>query len=287
MLVDTPNIHQPTQHLVMRHGFTQSVRGYGQPLSDEQIRRTAPSVFAEKPWSGMTNKYLFIPTAQIVSAMRSEGFQVVQAMQGKVRIEGKGEFTKHLLRFALPQASEVRGSFPELVLINSHDGSSSYQLLMGLMRLICSNRLLIADNVTQLKFRHSKSLSDEIIEGTGTLVREVPRVSEQIEHLGTIQLHEQEAQAFAASAHAMRWGGGHAPVEAARLLERRRDGDIGRDLYTTLNVVQENIIKGGLYGRTSTNKRTTTRAVKSVNADVQLNMALSVLANELARHKAS
>jgi hypothetical protein len=278
-----------TSRLVMRHGFTNGVTARTpQPLSDEQIRRVAPSVFAENPWQGMTNKYLFIPTAEIVGEMRKEGFEVVQAMQGNVRIEGKGEFTKHLLRFALPQADEVVGSRPELVLINSHDGTSSYQLMLGFIRYICTNRLLIADNVTHLRFRHSRSLAAEILEGTGTLVREVPRVSEQVQRLAGIQLNEGEQQAFASAAHTLRWGGAHAPVQAADLLQRRRrEGDEGADLYTTLNVVQENIIMGGLAGKTATNKRTHTRAVAGVQANVHLNMALSTLAQELARHKAN
>lgn len=270
----------------MRHGMSNGIGNGRSPLSDDQIRKAAPSVFAETPWTAMTQKYLFIPTAEIVSAMRKEGFEVVQALQGNSRIEGKADFTKHMLRFALPQAEQVNGSVPELVLINSHDGTTSYRLMMGVFRMICKNGLLMASNVIEdLKFRHSKSLQDEIIEGTGTLVREIPRVNDQIERLSNIQLRPHESAAFAAAAHQLRWDG-PAPVEPAKLLNVRRYEDSASDLYTTLNVVQENLMKGGLSGKTATNKRTTTRAVQGVTENVRLNQALSVLADELAKHKA-
>lgn len=273
--------------LSFRHGMRQGVGNGRSPLSDDQIRRAAPSVFAEIPWTSMTSKYLFIPTAEIVSAMRKEGFEVVQALQGNSRIEGKAAFTKHMLRFSLPKAEQVHGSVPELVLINSHDGTTSYRLMMGVFRMICQNGLLMASNVIEdLRFRHSKSLADEIIEGTGTLVREVPRVNDQIEQLAQVRLLPHETAAFATAAHQLRWGDDHAPVDAVQLLQARRQADTTNDLYTTLNVVQENIMKGGLHGKTATNKRTTTRAVQGVTENVRLNQALSVLAAELAKHKA-
>ncbi len=272
--------------LRFRHGMKNGIGNGRTPLSDDQIKRVAPSVFAETPWTAMTNKYLFIPTGEIVSAMRQEGFEVVQALQGNTRIEGKGDFTKHMLRFALPQAQQVNGSVPELVLINSHDGTTSYRLMMGIFRMICQNGLLVASNVIEdLKFRHNKSLADEIIEGTGTLVREVPRVNDQIERLSGIQLRPAEAALFADTAHQLRWDG-HAPVGPAQLLQPRRREDTASDLYTTLNVVQENLMRGGLNGRTATNKRTTTRAVQGVTENVRLNQALAYLADEFAKLKA-
>jgi hypothetical protein len=66
-----------------------------QALSDDQIRRYAPSVFADRPWQAMSDLYSFVPTSDVVSAMRQNGFVPVKAMQSRTRIEGKGDFTKH------------------------------------------------------------------------------------------------------------------------------------------------------------------------------------------------
>lgn len=45
--------------------------------------------------------------------------------------------------------------------------------------------------------------------------------------------------------------------------------------------IQENLIKGGLSGRTSKGKRAHTRAVKSIDGDVKLNRALWVMAENM------
>ena len=106
-------------------------------LSLDQIRSTAPSVFAETPWEGTSLKYRFFPTVHVVEGLMQQGFLPVRAQQSRTRIEGKGDFTKHLLRFrhASMAASAVDSTVPEIVLVNSHDGSSSYHLSLGLYRV--------------------------------------------------------------------------------------------------------------------------------------------------------
>jgi hypothetical protein len=68
------------------------------------------------------------------------------------------------------------------------------------------------------------------------------------------------------------------PIAPAQLLAPRRREDTANDLWTTFNVVQENVIKGGLHGvgRDANNRRrrVTTRAVNGIDQDVKLNKAL-------------
>lgn len=45
--------------------------------------------------------------------------------------------------------------------------------------------------------------------------------------------------------------------------------------------IQENLIKGGLSGRTTKGKRAHTRAVKGIDGDVKLNRALWVMAENM------
>jgi hypothetical protein len=70
-----------------------------QTMTLEQIRRTAPSVFAERPWETMSERYRFFPTVHVVAGLMAQGFLPVRAQQSSSRIEGKGDFTKHMLRF--------------------------------------------------------------------------------------------------------------------------------------------------------------------------------------------
>jgi hypothetical protein len=80
-----------------------------------------------------------------------------------------------------------------------------------------------------------------------------------------------------------------APIRPEQLLLEHRYDDKGKDLWTTFNVVQENIMKGGLRGRkrdaNGRMRNTTTRPVKSIDRDVKLNKALWVLTEEMSRLK--
>jgi hypothetical protein len=113
--------------------------------------RVAPSIFAAQAYSGMSARYAFIPTITVVEKMRSEGFLPVAAMQSRTRIEGKQDFTKHLIRFRdvrngdAPAIRTLGEVYPELVLTNSHDGASAYKLDAGLFRLVCTNGMVVSD----------------------------------------------------------------------------------------------------------------------------------------------
>ena len=95
-------------------------------LSDDRIAYLAPSVFASQPVAGVSERYTFLPTSQILARMRSEGWAPVEARQQTVRVENRIGFQKHMLRFQRTELIAKAGEFtPELVLTNSHDRSVS------------------------------------------------------------------------------------------------------------------------------------------------------------------
>ncbi|MGP2417322.1 DUF932 domain-containing protein, partial [Pantoea ananatis] len=74
-------------------------------------------------------------------------------------------------------------------------------------------------------------------------------------------------------------------VTAENIIHPRRWHDKGTDLWTAFNIVQENLVKGGLSGRTEKGKRTTTRPVNGIDGDIKLNQALWKMAEEFAKLK--
>ncbi|HHG1925286.1 TPA: DUF932 domain-containing protein, partial [Klebsiella pneumoniae] len=70
------------------------------------------------------------------------------------------------------------------------------------------------------------------------------------------------------------------PVSIEQIIHPRRYEDKKDDIWTTYQRVQENLIKGGLPGRTEKGKRTTTRPVKAIDGDVKLNKALWLIAEK-------
>jgi hypothetical protein len=252
------------------------------PLTDDQILRAAPSVFAESAHESRSRRYTYIPTIEVVNGLRREGFQPFMACQAKTRVEGKEAFTKHLLRFR--HAGQINGSEAnEIILINSHDGTSSYQMLAGCFRFVCQNGLICGDTVEDFRVRHSGDVVGNVIEGAFRVLDEFEQVDASKDIMKQIELKPEHQQIFARAALQLRYDEDEAPIRPEQLNLPRRMDDRGNDLWRTFNRVEENMIRGGLRGRNANGGRTTTREVKGVSENVRLNRALWTLAEEMAK----
>ncbi len=255
------------------------------PLSNDQIARYAPSVLAQEAHESRGERYTFIPTIEVLDGLRREGFQPFEVRQTRVRDQSKREHTKHLVRLRHESSITSLEEVPEIILLNSHDGSSSYQLLSGFFRFVCSNGLIAGDVCNDIRVRHSGNVVDDVIEGAVRVLDNVEEIAGRIDTYKSITLAPQEAVVFANAALSLRWDEDKAPVQADQVLRTRRWADNKADLWTTFNRVQENLLKGGLAGRSTTGRRSTTRAVGGVNENVKLNRALWSLADGLAQLK--
>jgi hypothetical protein len=96
------------------------------PLSDDQIRRVAPSIFADGKHESRSERYTYIPTIDVLRGLRNEGFQPFMVCQTCMRDQGKREYTKHMLR--LRHADQINGDETnKIVLLNSHDVCASQE----------------------------------------------------------------------------------------------------------------------------------------------------------------
>lgn len=285
------------------------------PLTMDALRHYAPSAFAVSAHESRSSRYTYIPTSEIIAGLMREGFQPFKATQSRSRIEGKTEFTKHMIRFRHPDAfasiQHVGDSVPEVVLVNSHDGTSAYKLSAGLYRLVCSNGLMVADTTVQmLSIMHKGDIVNDVIEGSFQIVSQSEKALARADDWNQLQLTAGEQGAFADAARELRFADAEGeiktPITAAQLLRPRREADAApvadwrrptnpkADLWHTLNVVQENVIRGGLHGfqqavdaqtGRKTARRITTREVKGIDQDVKLNRALWMLAERMAELK--
>jgi hypothetical protein len=262
-------------------------------LSDDRIRSLAPSVFAASPLPGVSERYAFVPTAQIVSRLRDEGWSPVLASEQSVRLDERRGFQKHMLRFQRRDLSPVRGEFAtELVLMNSHDRSSAYQLHAGLFRFVCGNGLVVADaTFGRVSIRHSGFSPDEVIDASFKLLDGVPAITARVESFRQRTLTDGEASAFASAALRLRYEDpALAPVTAAKLLAPRRRDDAGNDLWHVFNRTQENLMQGGQrdYSRVRPDGRRfgRTRAITGLDQNLRLNRQLWELAERVANGEA-
>jgi len=258
-------------------------------LSPEAIRQHAPSVFAEDKHASRSEKYTFIPTFDLFEQMAKEGFLPAEVRQGGSKDEGKLAYTKHLIRFRQRGAVPMVGGdcFPELILINSHDGTSSYQLMSGWFRLVCSNGLVVSETAgPSIKVSHRGNV-DDVIEASYKVVQEFPEQAEHIQDMRHVQLTGPEQQAFATAAASLRFEAGQ--VAPASILIPRRREDADTSLWSTFNRAQENLVRGGIrterIGPHGRRQRRRAREVNGISDNVRLNQALWMLAEEMRKIK--
>jgi hypothetical protein len=177
-----------------------------------------------------------------------------------------------------------RGEVPEIVLVNSHDGTSSYQIMAGFFRIVCSNGLIAGSLTDDVRVRHSGNVVDNVIEGSYSVLSNLDALESRIDQYRSIQLDRPEQIALATAAVQVRWGD-DAPVVPGNLLRINRWEDDRSDLWTVFNRLQENVIRGGVRGRAQTGRRMSTRAVTGVSESVRVNRALWTLADEMAKLK--
>lgn len=266
----------------------------GQTLDDSQIMAAAPSIFAMEKHASRSERYSYIPTSEVLAGLRKEGFQPVEVRQGGSGDEAKRNFTKHLMRFRHESAMgvQVGGHFREIVMINAHDGTSSYQLMAGIFRLVCSNGMVVGEGtIDQVRVKHTGNVIPEVIEGCNAILQRLPEVSENVREMESLQLTEGERGVFAKAALELRYQAADAPIEAPQLLTLKRTEDARPSLWNTLNTVQENMIRGGVrydeYREGSRRPiRRQTREVRGIDQNTGLNRALWTLAEEMKKLKA-
>lgn len=258
------------------------------PLSDDQIRAVAPSIFAREAHDSRSARYAYIPTIEVLRRLQKEGFSPFMVCQSRARDEGKREHTKHMIR--MRHASQITGAEAnEIILINSHDGTSSYQMLAGVFRFVCSNGMVCGSTMNDLRVRHNGDVIDGVIDGAFRVVEEFALVDEQKEAMKSLTLDQGEQAVFARAALAIKYDDplAPAPVTEHQLLRAERTEDLSGDLWTTFNRVQEHLLGGGLRGRGASGRRITTREVRSIDQNIRINRALWILAEGMRELKAA
>ena len=269
----------------------------GEPLSNDMLRAAVPSIFATEAHESRSARFAPVPTVTVLDGLRAEGFEPFSAVQARTRVEGKAEFTKHMVRLRHRSLTNTTGDSFEIVLVNANDGTSAYQMIPGFFRFVCENGLMTGETFSEVKVRHSGKAIGEVIEGAYRVLEDAPLVAEQVASWKAITLQDGERLALAESAHILRFpkadqdGEAPAPVQPEALLRPRRSADRATDLWTAFNVVQENTLKGGLTGRVRNAEgrlqRRTTREVAGIDQNRSLNRALWLLTQRMAELKSA
>jgi hypothetical protein len=258
------------------------------PLTNEQLRIKAPSLFQDQPYHEVSQKYHFIETIDIIEQLRNESWFPVAVSQSGVRDENKEGFQQHYVRFQhFSDLINPNANVVELLLFNSHDRSMSFKISTGVYRYICSNGLIIADSVfDSYKIKHLGDKENDVIDAVNKITQIKPKLLEKISKFESITLSKNEKEAFLQSALSLRFEEHLELDNPTELLTPLRIEDRKDDLYTVLNILQENFLSSKVSGyNKETKRRFTSKQITSISKDVEINKGLWDIAERIASIK--
>lgn len=248
----------------------------------EDLPNLIPAAFADKPAEHVSENYQFVRTADILQPFFDEGWGVMHACQQKVRSEEKNSETKHKIILAPNMdiaALELGGLLPTINWVNSNDWSSRVEAMFGMMRLACTNGLIVKGaQFMQFSVRH-----DNIHEDIQTIMAQFRFNANQMLDTANawneITLDRQSQNTLAMAAARIRFGDEANSDHADSLLIARRSIDAEPTLWNIFNRIQENATKGGV--KVGSMKRKS-RKITNIRKDISINTELFDLVNTFA-----
>jgi len=248
--------------------------------NEELLRTYAPAAFATEPEDGrVSDRYSFLPTTDILEILQDEGWTAWKAQQVNAR-KWSQDHAKHIIRLRHEDMTMadfgVGDSFPEMLLMNAHNGLGGYTLQGGIFRMICSNGMVISEqDFGKIHIRHIGFEPKQVVEASKELILNASNIADKIGSWQETEMTQRSRKDFFADAAKLRF---EDPDEGLVIdvATPRREADRKTDLWTTFNVAQENLLRGGF--RNSTTNRMV-RPISNIQKDVNLNSQLWDLAS--------
>jgi hypothetical protein len=256
-------------------------------MTKEQMREAAPAVFTMTPSNEVSKHYTHIPTTKVIDDMELLGWGVVDVKEVKARKAKTRGVQKHMVVFRNPDVV-INGEdgdtvFPQILLTNSHDGKNAFTFTAGLFRMICENGLVISTTQFEdVKMRHMGYTFEDLQVNIREMVGRLPLTVESMNKMKQVEMEEKSILEFAKKALTTRFNElqmKRIKVDLKELVNPTRKEDVGNDVWSVFNVVQEKIIHGDFEYISGTKVRKA-RKVKNFKQDQKINKELFDLALE-------
>lgn len=256
------------------------------------LAHRAPAALATTPHNRVSEAYSMIPTMPVVEAAYDHGLVLADAQQKRVRSTATNfdaDSATHILRFRRLGQTDIGGSFPEVCVINGHARTTSFKVLAGLLREICTNGLISGD-YSESRVRHIGDVDMDLDALFTSKIAESQQLVDQVSRYTQVDArlisggHVHKLVDAGIKARWSKWE--DVPQNDKRcardFLETRRRGDHAEDLWTRLNVIQENLVRGTRRNWSRTGRRVRKiRACTDILTQTKISQALFSKADEI------
>lgn len=233
---------------------------------------------------GITDRYVHVSTEKVIEDVMKLGWTPINAY----RVASRGKRTgtgRHMVKFVnYDFMQEGKTEYPELLLTNSHDGTTAFKLDVGIFRLICSNGMVVkSQDFGSMRVRHYGYDFETIKGAVNGLVEQIPDYLKQVDDMKEQKLEREQMLEFARQAAMLRMTKVNETaidevVDVEDLLSADRKEDEGNGLWEVFNRLQEKVINGK-FNYALGKKERKARPVKGFKSQVKLNQDLWELAS--------
>lgn len=218
----------------------------------EQLAQLSPSN-CDKQMSRHYKVYDTQKMAEMLLALTSKGEPVFELRQiqtkkssRKTTSTGRGI---HTVKLKTINPFNIGGEMqhPEVVIMNSYDGSSPLKIYCGIFRICCSNGLVIkTKDFGEAKIRHMRTEEDIVMEIATGFAKNASKAINLQQQLVETTLNPIQITNFAKAAAKLRWENISEDCDFEDLIKVERAEDEGNDVWKVYNRIQEKIMKGGI-----------------------------------------
>lgn len=263
-------------------------------LSLQEKLETLNPTFSTKE---MSRHYQLMDSRSLVNellALTSKGETVFELSQVTTKRNKKGKDSAgrgiHTvkLRTKLPYKIDGDVMYPEVVIMNSYDGSCPLKVYVGVFRIICSNGLVIATkDFGQIKIRHMGTPAEAAFDVAKGFAKNIGTAINMQQKLAETQLDEIQITEFAKQAVKIRWKNISEDADFEEFTKAIRPEDTGNSVWVVYNRIQEKLMQGGKDVKLDGMKRhakPVTNAWSQIDVNEQLfTLAMSFCTKELAQ----
>lgn len=267
----------------MRQSLIFSRRNDNGIMSVEDIMQRAPAVYSNTKASRLTERYQSLRTCDLLPVLADYGYFPVQAAQKRVTKASPvaAEHKTHMVAFAKRDDNGDGNTRGEIIVYNSHDGSSAVRLFAGAYRFICSNGIVAGEGMQQRIHHTVKSLAN-FEDSLRKTVETLPEVLAALDAARNIKLDGQQSYRMAKAAVMKRWSmfnedivdvdgrpvkGSYAtPQTIIGALGAQRAEDNLTDAFTVWNRIQENVLRGNVMIKSITENNIGMRKARPITA---------------------
>lgn len=233
----------------------------------------------------LSSRYRFIDTQDIVARAESKGWELNRAYESKLRKQSADGTQSHLLVFRKPSLGQLdlktSSVIPELVIVNSHDGTRALRMALGLFRTACLNGLLSGISFKDFRTSHSETGLQRIAQGFDFVADNAQNELTQARIWSDIQLNPAQVQLFIGRCVAKRLESVQGEILSVGRTNPRRHQDLGSDAFTVLNRGQELMLRGG-FNYVSRTEKDGEIQIRSRNAGKVYSIPQSIKLNQYA-----